>query len=92
MPGRVALDSVSLSTDWHAMEEFPVRLPIQLGQFVKLASLAETGGHARELIQDGVVYVNGEVNTQRSAKLADGDVVELAIPDGSTIAIRVVEE
>ncbi|MFY9262802.1 MAG: RNA-binding S4 domain-containing protein [Arcanobacterium sp.] len=74
------------------MEEFAVRLPIQLGQFVKLTALAETGGHARELIQDGVIYVNGQVNTRRSAKLNDGDVVELRIPGGPRAKIRVISE
>ena len=39
----------------------PVRGEIKLGQFVKLASLAEDGAQARELIQAGDVSVNGEV-------------------------------
>ena len=39
----------------------PVRGQIKLGQFVKLASLAEDGAQARELIQAGDVSVNGEV-------------------------------
>ena len=37
----------------------PVRGAIKLGQFVKLASLAEDGAQARELIQAGDVTVNG---------------------------------
>lgn len=74
------------------MDEFAVRLPIQLGQFIKLASLAETGGHARELIQEGFVSVNGEVNTHRSAKLSDGDVVQLSVPGYHPVSIRVTAE
>lgn len=57
------------------MEEFPVRLPIKLGQFVKLVSIAESGSHARELIDAGEVRVNGVVETRHSHKLEDGDVV-----------------
>ena len=50
---------------------------IKLGQFLKLASLAETGGHAKELISSGEVAVNGEVVTTRGHELIDGDVVSI---------------
>ncbi|WP_216381549.1 RNA-binding S4 domain-containing protein [Arcanobacterium phocae] len=63
-------------------EEFTVRLPIQLGQFVKLSGLTETGGQAREVIQEGFVRVNGVVNTHRAAKLNDGDLVEVSFLGG----------
>ncbi|QJC21622.1 RNA-binding S4 domain-containing protein [Arcanobacterium buesumense] len=72
-------------------EEFDVRLPIQLGQFVKLAGLTETGGQAREVIQEGFVRVNGQVNTHRSAKLNDGDLVEVAYPGGPRMRARVCQ-
>lgn len=48
---------------------------IKLGQFIKLASLVETGGAAKEVIAAGDVTVNGEVDTRRGKKLRDGDVV-----------------
>lgn len=51
---------------------------IRLGQFVKLANLAETGGLAKELIADGQVTVNGEVDVRRGRVLHPGDVVGLA--------------
>lgn len=51
---------------------------IRLGQFVKLASLADTGGLAKELIADGQVLVNGEVDRRRGRRLHPGDVVEVA--------------
>lgn len=50
---------------------------IKLGQFIKLANLAETGGHAKELIAEGKVVVNGEVETRRGRTLRDGDVVSV---------------
>ncbi|USR80042.1 RNA-binding S4 domain-containing protein [Arcanobacterium pinnipediorum] len=72
------------------IEEFDVRLPIQLGQFVKLAGLADTGGQARELILNEQVYVNGELNTHRSAKLTDGDLVEVRYAGQKPLRARVV--
>ncbi|MDK8626691.1 RNA-binding S4 domain-containing protein [Corynebacterium appendicis] len=62
---------------------------IKLGQFLKLASLAETGGHAKELISSGEVAVNGEVVTTRGHELIDGDVV--SIPSLSTTATVVAD-
>ena len=49
---------------------------IRLGQLLKLAGIAESGGEARELVQDGIVRVNGEVETRRGRQLREGDVVE----------------
>jgi ribosome-associated protein len=48
---------------------------IRLGQFLKFSGLLETGGDAKELIGDGLVEVNGEVDTRRGRQLHDGDVV-----------------
>jgi len=59
-------------------EPVAVHLPITLGQFVKLAGLASTGGDAKRLVMMGAVRVNGEVETRRGRKLALGDVVEMA--------------
>jgi len=39
--------------------------PIRLGQFLKLAGLAEDGSHAKDLIDAEEVTVNGEVETRR---------------------------
>lgn len=51
---------------------------IRLGQFLKLANLVESGGHAKEVIAAGEVQVNGEVVTLRGFSLVDADVVDLA--------------
>jgi ribosome-associated protein len=60
---------------------------IRLGQFLKLANLVESGAEAKPLIADGLVRVNGEVETRRGRQLVKGDVVSLA---GQ--AARVAEE
>jgi ribosome-associated protein len=48
-----------------------------LDQFLKLSSIAETGGHAKTMIQNGEVKVNGQTETRRRRKLARDDVVEV---------------
>ena len=58
---------------------------IKLGQALKLAGVVESGVDAKFVIQDGLVKVNGEVNTQRGKKLYAGDVVEF---DGNLIKIE----
>ncbi|HYH35338.1 MAG TPA: RNA-binding S4 domain-containing protein [Nocardioides sp.] len=50
---------------------------IRLGQFLKLANLVETGAEAKPAIQQGLVRVNGEVETRRGRQLRRGDLVEL---------------
>ena len=48
---------------------------IQLQAFLKFMGIAETGGQAKELIQDGIIRVNGESCTARGKKLRNEDVV-----------------
>jgi len=60
----------------------PVDVPIhdesiRLGQFLKLADLVESGAEAKPVIAEGLVGVNGEVETRRGRQLAVGDVVTL---------------
>ena len=49
---------------------------IRLDSAMKLANLVSTGGHAKIVIQDGEVKVNGEVCTMRGKKLRKGDTAE----------------
>ena len=58
---------------------------INLGQALKAAGLVESGVEAKEVIQDGLVKVNGEVDTRRGKKLYDGDIVSF---DGTDIKIE----
>lgn len=57
---------------------------IKLDSFLKLAGIAGTGGHAKILIQEGEVLVNGEVCTMRGKKLFKGDKVSF---EGETFKI-----
>jgi ribosome-associated protein len=50
---------------------------IRLGQLLKLADLVDSGGEARDLLENEEVYVNGERETRRGRQLHCGDVVTL---------------
>jgi ribosome-associated protein len=39
--------------------------------------LAETGGHAKFIVDEGEVVRNGEVEYRRRAKIISGDVLEI---------------
>lgn len=58
---------------------------IKLGQALKAAGLVESGVDAKEVIVQGLVVVNGEIETRRGRKLYDGDEVEF---DGDKISIQ----
>lgn len=49
---------------------------IKLGQALKLSGLVESGVDAKFAIQEGLVKVNGQVETQRGKKLYHGDIFE----------------
>lgn len=50
---------------------------INLDQFLKLTSVAGSGGQVRMLVDDGRVRVNGEPESRRRRKLRIGDMVEI---------------
>lgn len=49
---------------------------IKLGQAIKLANLVDNGGMAKAVITDGLVSVDGEVDTRRGRKLFGGEIIE----------------
>lgn len=51
------------------------RYPIRLGQFLKLAEIAQDGLEAKALILKGEVEVNGEVELRRGKQLQKGDII-----------------
>lgn len=48
---------------------------IQLQNVLKVFGLVDSGAMAKNIIQDGLVKVNGEVETRRGKKIRVGDVV-----------------
>ena len=49
---------------------------IKLGQALKAAGLVGSGVEAKFVINEGLTFVNGNIEKQRGKKLYDGDVVE----------------
>ena len=58
---------------------------IKLGQALKATDLADSGIDAKEIIQQGLVLVNGEIDERRGRKLYDGDEV---VFDDNKISIQ----
>lgn len=58
---------------------------IKLDSALKKASVVSTGGHAKMVIQNGEVKVNGESCLQRGKKLRNGDTIEY---EGKTFFIK----
>lgn len=58
---------------------------IKLGQALKAAHLVESGSEAKEVIREGLVKVNGEIDTRRGRKLYAGDNISF---DGVEIRIE----
>ena len=57
---------------------------IKLGQLLKLAGLVGSGTDAKFVINEGLVEVNGEVETRRGKKIYPNDTVTY---DGETVKV-----
>ncbi len=67
------------------MQEFQLKSEyIELVKLLKLIGIAETGGHAKILVENGEVIRNGEPELRKRAKLVTGDKIEIL---GETIRI-----
>ncbi|MBN1467297.1 MAG: S4 domain-containing protein YaaA [Fusobacteriaceae bacterium] len=60
------MEKVKISTEY-----------IKLDQFLKWVNVVGQGSDAKDIIQDGFVKVNGEVEYRRGKKLRIGDIVEI---------------
>ena len=58
---------------------------IKLEQLMKFASMVQTGGEAKRLINQELVLVNGEICTMRGKKIRPGDEVEF---DGEIYKVK----
>lgn len=67
------------------IDDVPIRdSMIRLGQLLKLANLVEDGVEAAELIKNGLVKVNGEIDDRRGRQLHNGDTVTV---NGHTVKV-----
>lgn len=60
---------------------------IKLDSAMKFANVVESGAFAKDVITDGLVEVNGQVETRRGKKLYDGDTFSF---DGEEFVIKKV--
>ncbi len=51
---------------------------IELVKLLKLLQIAQTGGHAKIIVENGEVIRNGEPEFRKRAKLRSGDKIEVA--------------
>ncbi len=69
------------------MEEFKIEGDyIELMALLKALGIAETGGHAKHIVDSGEVLRNGQIETRRRAKLISGDVISLT--ESITIVLK----
>jgi ribosome-associated protein len=54
------------------------REPVELYKLLKFEGLASSGGEAKIFIAEGLVTVNGEVETRKRKKIIAGDIIEFA--------------
>lgn len=54
---------------------------IRLDSFLKFKGIAETGGQAKQFIQDGIVKVNYEVCLARGKKVRNDDIISIFSTD-----------
>ena len=50
--------------------------PVELFKILKFEGIVSSGGEAKSVIEDGLVTVNGTVETQKRKKIVSGDIVE----------------
>ena len=50
--------------------------PVELFKLLKFEGLVGSGGEAKYVISEGLVMVNGEIETRKRKKIVAGDIVE----------------
>ena len=52
--------------------------PVELYKILKFEGIVDSGGRAKMVIAEGLVLVNGEVETRKRRKILSGDTIEFA--------------
>ena len=64
-------------------------VPIELFKVMKFGNMADSGGEAKSVISDGLVMVNGEVETRKRKKIHSGDIIAY---EGDSVRVEIVAE
>jgi ribosome-associated protein len=59
--------------------------PVELYKILKFEGMVASGGEAKLVIADGLVLVNGQVETRKRKKIVSDDIIEF---DGDVILIQ----
>ena len=62
-----------------------LREPLELFKILKFEGMASSGGEAKSVIDQGLVLLNGVVETQKRKKVLSGDIIEF---NGEKICMR----
>ena len=62
--------------------------PVELFKLIKFEGLANSGGESKKMIEQGMISVNGEVETRKRKKIVAGDIISI----GDEQFITVVKE
>jgi ribosome-associated protein len=52
------------------------REPVELFKILKFEGLVASGGEAKLVIAEGMVKVNGKIETRKRKKIVSGDIIE----------------
>lgn len=61
---------------------------IKLDQLLKFAGIVQTGTDAKYFISEGLVLVDGEVETRRGRKIYDGMIVRVMLENEETVIVK----
>lgn len=53
------------------------REPVELFKILKFEGIAESGGHAKSMVESGFVLLNGNIETQKRKKIVAGDILTI---------------
>ena len=61
---------------------------IKLDSLLKYASVVQTGADAKFFISEGLVFVDGEVETRRGRKIYDGMTVKILADEEVSLIVK----
>lgn len=61
------------------------REPVELYKILKFEGMVASGGEAKSVVAEGMVQVNGRVETRKRKKIVSGDIIEF---NGERVQVR----
>ncbi len=58
--------------------------PVELFKLIKFEGLTQSGGEAKKMIEQEMVYVNGALETRKRRKIVTGDVIKIGDDEFTT--------